>query len=262
MSKVITFSRTFPKGHPKAGQPTYFVEQVLNAIGIDYRGTKYFRLLVELNPKIDSNILSEFHQSLPRGRTNSKKLHTIRSGNRWKAGEQASPRIWSGRPYFDPQIIFAPDQEVKQVGDFVIKECERYDDILEMSIPEIWIDIGTKYNYPHTCSMDMSIIPMVAKNDGLSTNDLLDWFKYPKPFEGQIIAWKEFVLLERRAKLIPHIEFDQHEAFFADEVIFEILVHHLIYIHGIDQRLSGRDFLQVVDSFTFPAVETFAHDTV
>lgn len=31
--KVLTFSRQFPKGHPKAGHPTWFVEKVLNSIG-------------------------------------------------------------------------------------------------------------------------------------------------------------------------------------------------------------------------------------
>ena len=28
MSKVITFSKTFPKGHAKEGQPTFFVEKI------------------------------------------------------------------------------------------------------------------------------------------------------------------------------------------------------------------------------------------
>jgi hypothetical protein len=27
MAKVRTFSRFFPKGHPKSGQPTFFVEK-------------------------------------------------------------------------------------------------------------------------------------------------------------------------------------------------------------------------------------------
>lgn len=32
MAKVITFSRTFPSYHPKAGQPTYFVEKFYNSL--------------------------------------------------------------------------------------------------------------------------------------------------------------------------------------------------------------------------------------
>jgi len=31
MSRVITFSRAFPKGHPKQGEPTHFVEQLVNS---------------------------------------------------------------------------------------------------------------------------------------------------------------------------------------------------------------------------------------
>jgi hypothetical protein len=30
--KVITFSRTYPSYHPKAGQPTYFVEKVWSSL--------------------------------------------------------------------------------------------------------------------------------------------------------------------------------------------------------------------------------------
>lgn len=29
----------------------------------------------------------------------------------------------------------------------------------------------------------------IAENDGLTSDDLLAWFKYPKPFSGQIICW-------------------------------------------------------------------------
>lgn len=32
MAKVITFSRVFPSYHPKAGQPTYFVEAIYKAL--------------------------------------------------------------------------------------------------------------------------------------------------------------------------------------------------------------------------------------
>ena len=32
MAKVITFSREFPKYHPKKGQPTLFVEKIWNSL--------------------------------------------------------------------------------------------------------------------------------------------------------------------------------------------------------------------------------------
>lgn len=34
MARVITFSRKFPSYHPKAGQPTHFVEQILNSFDL------------------------------------------------------------------------------------------------------------------------------------------------------------------------------------------------------------------------------------
>lgn len=97
MSKVIIFSRVFPAYHQKAGQPTFFVEQIYNSIYRDKFGdwseapvtTNY---VVELEP----TILGRKH-------------HTIRNGNRWKRGDKFSPRIWSGKPYKSKQIAIADD---------------------------------------------------------------------------------------------------------------------------------------------------------
>ena len=36
MPKIRTLSRTFLKGHPRAGEKTYFVERFLCSVGIDY----------------------------------------------------------------------------------------------------------------------------------------------------------------------------------------------------------------------------------
>ena len=115
-------------------------------------------------------------------RAKSVKKNTGKTYSRWKQGDKASPRVWSGVPYNSPQIIIAPDVELVQVGSFHIVQ-----DYFDLT----WIDIGKKYSYPDPIDLERSILPTVAKNDGLSTEDLLDWFKYPKPFEGQILAWKE-----------------------------------------------------------------------
>jgi hypothetical protein len=41
MSRVLTFSRVFPAYHPKAGQPTGFVEKIWKGYyGRDIRATK------------------------------------------------------------------------------------------------------------------------------------------------------------------------------------------------------------------------------
>jgi hypothetical protein len=97
MSKVITFSRVFPKYHPKAGQPTYFVEKFLSSINY-----KYYDEDRQFNPRLSVDIFEPKH-------------HTIRNGNRWKVGDKFSPRVWSGKPYNSKQIILSDDVEIKQI---------------------------------------------------------------------------------------------------------------------------------------------------
>lgn len=189
MGKVITFSRQFQKGHPKAGQPTYFVEQVLNALGI-YMPTNsadFQSYLCGLNTKsiaegkLSYEDIIRFCSSLSLIEIRSK-IHTIRSGNRWKAGEKASLRVWSGVPYDSPQIIFAPDVELKQVIPISISKTAGN---------EILTVVGRSYASVGSSEIeDGSIFPKLAKNDGLALQDFLDWFKYPQPFEGQILAWR------------------------------------------------------------------------
>ena len=59
MPKVITFAKTFPMHHPRAGEPTGFKDKILSG----------------------------------------EKKHTIRAGNRWEPGDVFSPREWTGLPY-------------------------------------------------------------------------------------------------------------------------------------------------------------------
>ena len=108
MSKVITFSTTFPTYHPKAGEPTFFVEKIWESI------------------RTKSNIDSpqyhycKFEFDLMHWMKYSPKHHTIRAGNRWKAGEKFSPRVWSGKPYNSKQITIAPDIEINKVWNIEI----------------------------------------------------------------------------------------------------------------------------------------------
>ena len=57
MARIITFSRTFPAYHPKAGEPTYFVEMILNDLGIDFRswfyGKEFSGTIICWNDKIE-----------------------------------------------------------------------------------------------------------------------------------------------------------------------------------------------------------------
>lgn len=169
MSKVITFSRVFPSYHPRAGEPTYFVEKVWESIYLTgdnptWMGEHY----TEITNKVPGLKNIGLHKVY------DPKHHTIRAGHRWKVGDWFGPRVWSGKPYNSKQIQFAPDIQVKKVWDF------------HVSNSKLFIE-----NSPFT--IHSVIVDELAKNDGLSTQDLKDWFQYPKPFSGQIICWNESI---------------------------------------------------------------------
>lgn len=178
--RVITFSRTFPAYHPKTGEPTYFVEKILNQFGIDFCTELYAEMVLNLNEekvkrgKLTNNQIRSFIHTLIKNRhITDCKRHTIRSGHRWKIGDKFSPRVWSGKPYRSPQIIIAPDIEVKKVWYFEIKNNLIFINNSPISIVE--------YR------------ELIARNDGLNYQDFKDWFKFPKPFHGQIICYDENV---------------------------------------------------------------------
>lgn len=175
MSKVLTFSRTFPAYHPKAGQQTYFVEQIWN-------GLNNLKMPV---PKV-KELPSDFMWSILPLSNYGCKYHTIRSGNRWKVGDKFSPRVWSGKPYRSKQIIIAPDIEVKKVWEFEIKKTNFNGEIyITHSFPELGMDkLKERIINP-------ALIKVIAENDGLSFIDFMQWFQFPKPFSGQIICWNE-----------------------------------------------------------------------
>lgn len=172
MSKVISFSRVFPTYHPRKGEPTFFVEKVLNSLKIPYRTQWYFDELVRLNPTKPENLIEDFFMSLD-FQIDEEKGHTIRATKKIVVvGMKRQPSVWSGKPYASPQIIIAPDIEVKKVWDISIVHY-RYD----------WF-INTKEQKPIS-------IDMAAKNDGLLTIDFMNWFKRNPNFKGQIICWNE-----------------------------------------------------------------------
>ncbi len=174
--KVLTFSRHFPKGHPKAGQPTWFVEQVLNVI----------------LPRPLSIGLSEF-PAAARDYINDffvidgqlKKHHTIRAGNRWKVGDMASLRVWSDKPYRSKQIEFA-QVEVKKVWDFVLRPIKENGEI-------------NTYGFINEDLVTEQLAKEIANNDGLLVEDFDSWFcpdgtKFILSlpiFTGQIICWSD-----------------------------------------------------------------------
>lgn len=163
--KYIMCSRHFPKGHPKAGQETYFVEKIWNAL---------------INPEstCDTQVMTEYLQwgnhewwEIPKVYEVQPKHHTIRPNNRFKPGETISLRVWSGSPYRSKQIEFA-QVEVKKVWN--------------IEISEFWFINGV--------ILEHDTVKKLAANDGLAYDDFVDWFNiHPKKkdevFRGQIICW-------------------------------------------------------------------------
>lgn len=175
MAKVLTFSRSFPKGHPKEGHPTYFVEKILEGFNIAPIGVDAFQYFEQMNLTIDEDVIGKFVRTLQFG-NNTEKHHTIRAGHRWKAGDWFSPRVWSGNPYASKQIQFAPEIRVMKVWDFEIKQENFYIN------NALFAQRGFANN-----------MIRLAENDGLAVVDFLEWFKYHKPFTGQIICWDESI---------------------------------------------------------------------
>lgn len=171
MSKVITFSRVFPAYHPKAGQPTFFVEKIWKGLW-DASDNPYLgNYQQEYDNHFGIEQIINVHQFLP-------KVHTVRAGNRWKAGDYFSPRVWSDKPYNSPQIIIAPDIKIENVWSFEItptgsKCC-------------IFID---------SISKPFNLLDEVAKNDGLTREDFNHWFSTKQirdnGFKGQVICWNK-----------------------------------------------------------------------
>jgi len=165
MAKVITFSQKFPSYHPKAGQPTYFVEAFYKSL-----------FVMKCLPKELEESFN--HEVFLDGMT---KHHTVRKGNRFKKGDFFSPRVWgtdinpkSGKSgaYHSKQIILSHDTEIKNVWDIEINEAK------EISINGKFISYGWEVE--------------LANNDGLSWQEFNDWF-IKLPFKGQIICWNDTV---------------------------------------------------------------------
>lgn len=175
MSKVITFSRTYPPYHPRGGEPTFFVEKFWQSIYLD----AYYDCIRE---QFDFSKLHEVGVDIYAHDKYPPKHTTIRAGKRFKAGEWFSPRIWSGKPYRSKQIIVAPDIQVKKTWNLEIDTA----DVWAIGLP------GTQIKYT-----DDEQDAQIAANDGLTEQDLYWWFKESKkPFIGQIICWNDKVNYE------------------------------------------------------------------
>jgi len=174
MSKVITFSKTFPQHHARCGDKTFFVEKLLSHLRVDYASPKYLYLLHELNDvnlsngKLQSDELVTFYKSLTLNHylpISTTKQTTIRAGERFKKHDTASPRVWLHKPYHQCQIIIYNDLPVITLG-------------IEMKGDDIYL------NDSYHCKKKEAV--KIASNDGLSLTDFISWFN-EDTFKGQVI---------------------------------------------------------------------------
>lgn len=167
MSRVITFSRQFPKTHPNCGIPTYFVEKIYKSL-----------FLMKCVP---SELAPSFNFAVMNDVDYYPKHHTIRKGNRWKAGDKFSPRVWSGKPYHSKQITISSDITITKV--YAIR---------------IFVQDYGNHGLKAVISIDgkrFDRIETLAINDGLSADRFLYWFYNKKEIEfiGQIICWSDTI---------------------------------------------------------------------
>lgn len=156
--KEIMFSRTFPAYHPRKGEPTYFVEQMLKQLIADGKATTE-----DLKgPFVDCSVLDKVGY----------KGHTVRKGHNFKAGDYFKPKVWTDKPYCSVKHQFAQPVLVEKTFDF------------ELTHSDFLVD-GKIY-----C---LKALTALAHNDGLSSDDFECWFN-EEPFDGQIIVWNNAII--------------------------------------------------------------------
>lgn len=172
MSRIITFSRTYPAYHSMKGCPTNFIEKFIA----------------------------------------EEKLHTVRVGRRWKAGEFFSPRVWgtsvnpkSGRsgPYHSQCIKIGPDILITHTYDLLLYKHAQYVGGSDLA-SRIWFssERGNQMLYDDN-------LTLIAKNDGLTLENFKDWILTPiikgknDVVPAQIICWSKEVDYDNNPDWLP-----------------------------------------------------------
>lgn len=151
---VITVSRTFPSYHPKAGQPTYFVEKIQLSLGqlVQMPGD----LLIDLDPKL--------HTFRGNFKLWEKRIKKVLDGK-----AIISLRHWSGKPYNSSQVEIMKLDKNSGIG---IQEA------IYKSNFEIPYD-GMAVRCEDGFFRDFPFY-LTAENDGLNELDFANWFEKGK----------------------------------------------------------------------------------
>lgn len=182
MKRHVMFSRKFPAKHPRAGEPTHFMEKILNGLP-----DEVLHPWVKIADWKALHKLADAHNAHSIYEEEPDKHHTIRAGKSWKVGDILIPCMWElegGRfTKGNKKIQCAPELEVVKVWDIEIeyysisalRDCEAIKVVLD----------GTMMGYGQV---------HLAENDGLGYKDFRNWFMMDKKsFSGQVICWNNEV---------------------------------------------------------------------
>lgn len=160
----LMISRYFGKGHPSAGQSTYFVEKIHKALGT-------YSLVENLNFEVMNDCEPKIHTVRLNYALWKKRFEEIAAGKAY-----LSLRYWLDEPYKSPQEEFARLTANDGIG------------LQKLSFPlGIFID-----------DYDAEIcIENIANNDGLTLDDFGGWF-------GEIQHGKEYAILQFTAMRYPN----------------------------------------------------------
>lgn len=160
---VITLSQHFPATHSRKGQPTFFKQQLLNALNMGKKGSGQYA--VPHSGSADDRL--------------GRKLHTIRANYPlWKErfdqiarGEAClSIRQWTGKPYASKQVEIARLTIEDGIGLQRIKYGET----------QTSLRIYKNWYVPQADGMLRMLNEReVANHDGLSEQDWVEWFNNP-----------------------------------------------------------------------------------
>lgn len=153
-----------------AGQPNYFIEKIWKVF-LDQSSPLYPYWMKGWDEKLGISIRDCYDFS--------PKLHTIRTGNRWKAGMKIHPVINNRTK---DRFQFAPILECKSVQDIEIyKGIVSIDDEI---FYDAWFDNHLKHQSLLNNMKDLAI------NDGFPSVEA--FFQYfNTDFKGQIIHWTD-----------------------------------------------------------------------
>jgi hypothetical protein len=165
---TLGFSTKWPKQMGElAGQPNWFVEKILKSL--PFPGWHQIISEQTMPDKVNDFALICLEP----------KLHTIRTGNRWKAGMKIHPVINNRTKN---RFQFAPILECKNVQEMIIE----YDN----EKPNVYVDKQLFFWHTRMNSFGHENMLTLAKNDGFpSVEAFFEYFN--QDFKGQIIHWTD-----------------------------------------------------------------------